>query len=863
MAPPREASLPAANKIFVDRETPQNVFEKAVFSIPCDCASILVFHGIGGQGKTALCRELLRKTDAANEPSYAFLRCALLDLHGRPKTDPDVLVVWIRNAFASVGLFLPCFDLALAKVWQGTRAEETFPVLTRPWLARSTKVAAGAFGDAATEAQRWLGSEAAAQLLGAAVSHIPLGTIVKGLGGWIIDKSKLAYLEHTREPLQRLYKVGELRPPYELSSLLPWMLAQDLNYHLSRKPAERFVLFIDEYERVFDQGGAGARWVENPFDRHMRELIWETNGLLAVFFSRERLPWSDDPDWRDDLKGNQHLLGGLADRDADEFLKAVPIMDEVIRRAIIDGARESPDKAAGVYPLMLDLQVEHWRALTAKGQVSADRFAVTTTTFEARCTEIVERVLRDYDTAFQNTIERLSVARRFDRSAFKHVVTTFGTALPLDSFDRIADLSFVTRADDGFLSLHNVVAAAIRRTLTDEKRCTSLVALFEHFSSRAFVASHFDVKPENIAALFEASQLRQAQGLDGFVEWLSRATEPLKMAALFAPAASLWREAVNTVEKALGAEHPDTGASLNNLAELLEFQGDYARAKPLYERALAIREKVLGAEHPGTARSLNNLAGVLLDQGDYGGAKPLYERALAIHEKALGAEHLDTGASLNNLAYVLHAQGDYASAKPLYERALAIREKELGAEHPETGASLNNLAELLESQGDYARAKPLFERALAIREKALGAEHPGTATSLNSLAGLLQAQGDYAAAKPLYERALAISEKALGAEHPHTGISLHDLARLLQAQGDYAGAKPLYERALAIIEKALGAEHPETGVSLNNLAEFLEFSGRLCGGEASLRAGSGNHRESAGSRASRDGREPQQPRGVP
>jgi hypothetical protein len=31
-------------------------------------------------------------------------------------------------------------------------------------------------------------------------------------------------------------------------------------------------------------------------------------------------------------------------------------------------------------------------------------------------------------------------------------------------------------------------------------------------------------------------------------------------------------------------------------------------ARPLYERALAIREKVPGPEHPDTAASLNNLA---------------------------------------------------------------------------------------------------------------------------------------------------------------------------------------------------------------------------------------------------------------
>src|ERR1700686_5381151 len=141
MAPPREAILPSANRVFVDRDGPQRVCEKAAFSIPADRAIIRVFHGVGGQGKTALCRELMRKTDVSVEPSYAFLRRALLDLHGRPKTDPDLLLVWIRNAFADAGLFLPCFDLALALVWQGTRSEEAFPVLIKPWLGRLTRAA--------------------------------------------------------------------------------------------------------------------------------------------------------------------------------------------------------------------------------------------------------------------------------------------------------------------------------------------------------------------------------------------------------------------------------------------------------------------------------------------------------------------------------------------------------------------------------------------------------------------------------------------------------------------------------------------------------------------------------------------------
>ena len=206
--------------------------------------------------------------------------------------------------------------------------------------------------------------------------------------------------------------------------------------------------------------------------------------------------------------------------------------------------------------------------------------------------------------------------------------------------------------------------------------------------------------------------------------------------------------------------------------------GAYAAARPLFERALAIREKALGPDHPDAAATLNNFAVLLREQGDLAAARPLYERALAIREKALGPDHFDTATSLANLAVLLEAQGDLAAPQPLHERALAIREKALGPDHRDTAVSLNNLAHLLHAQGNLAAERPLYERALAILEKALGPDHPDTGRSLGNLAGLLQVQSDLAAAQPLFERALAISEKALGPDHPDTATSLDKLALL-------------------------------------------------------------------------------------
>jgi hypothetical protein len=138
MAPPR-GLFRAVSKIFVDRDIPQKLFEDAAFAIPPDRSTVCVFYGIGGQGKTALCRELFRKLDPAVEPSYGLVRRAELDLHDRSKSDPDLLLVWIRNSFVKSGVELPAIDLALAIIWEATRPEQPFPKLTKPWLGRVTE----------------------------------------------------------------------------------------------------------------------------------------------------------------------------------------------------------------------------------------------------------------------------------------------------------------------------------------------------------------------------------------------------------------------------------------------------------------------------------------------------------------------------------------------------------------------------------------------------------------------------------------------------------------------------------------------------------------------------------------------------
>jgi len=152
---------------------------------------------------------------------------------------------------------------------------------------------------------------------------------------------------------------------------------------------------------------------------------------------------------------------------------------------------------------------------------------------------------------------------------------------------------------------------------------------------------------------------------------------------------------ITTQAGTLGAEHPDTLGTANNLANTLRLQGDYAGARTRYEVVLAVQTRTLGAEHPDTLSTANNLANTLYSQGDYAAARTRYEAALAALTRTLGAEHPDTLRTAHNLATTLDSQGDYAAARTRYEAVLAVQTRTLGAEHPDTLRTANNLANTL------------------------------------------------------------------------------------------------------------------------------------------------------------------------
>jgi tetratricopeptide (TPR) repeat protein len=69
-----------------------------------------------------------------------------------------------------------------------------------------------------------------------------------------------------------------------------------------------------------------------------------------------------------------------------------------------------------------------------------------------------------------------------------------------------------------------------------------------------------------------------------------------------------YQKALEMEEQVWGPEHPQTAATLYNLARFYHVQSDYARAIPRYQRALKIWETSYGLDHPLTVSCRQDLA---------------------------------------------------------------------------------------------------------------------------------------------------------------------------------------------------------------------------------------------------------------
>ena len=125
----------------------------------------------------------------------------------------------------------------------------------------------------------------------------------------------------------------------------------------------------------------------------------------------------------------------------------------------------------------------------------------------------------------------------------------------------------------------------------------------------------------------------------------------------FGGAIEILKDATEEAERVLGADHPDTLHSRNDLALAYQEAGRPNDAIPLLEETLTAPTQILGPNHPHTLTSRNNLAAAYYAAGRLNDAIPLFEETLTAQTQLLGPGHPDTLRSRNNLAVACAAAG--------------------------------------------------------------------------------------------------------------------------------------------------------------------------------------------------------------
>ncbi|MFD8625221.1 tol-pal system YbgF family protein [Streptomyces hygroscopicus] len=316
---------------------------------------LIVFHGVGGVGKTTLVRKLeaaLGGTRPAQwgEPVWAGRKIlpVRIDLARSAGTTFEDVVLTIRAALATaVARPLPAFDIALRRYWEAQHPGDPLDA----YLERGGLVSR--FGKALPQQMQTALSDVAQALLLPGTVGSVVGEVTGALVGALRERRQTV---RALAACARLAPLLESEPSLETLSFYPHLLA----WELARLPDDKKitpVILLDTFEDTADR--------HRDFERLLQRLVWLMPNCFFVISGRSRLQWADPalhgqldhtgpaawpglatapgpvpPPRPGGMCVRQHLIGDLSPEDCDDHLArrltkdGQPLISPAIRTVI-------------------------------------------------------------------------------------------------------------------------------------------------------------------------------------------------------------------------------------------------------------------------------------------------------------------------------------------------------------------------------------------------------------------------------------------------------------------------------------------------------------------------------------------------
>lgn len=467
-----------AHEIFVDREDERKAFERAFHAYEnrlvageCDPENVvaprtnlIVFHGLGGIGKTTLSRQLEAWLTAdadrpagdwpARDQADTRLVTTRLNLSREAGLDFETMIIRLRAAAACFGEPLAAFDVCFARYWALAHPNEDFTQFLQRQSALSR--VPGADGIVDQVATTLAGLTGLLGPFGAAAGVLALtGRALVGAIRGRVDRN------HVLTSCPRLADLLEADADVDALGYYSFLLAWDLQ-RLQKAGHVRLVVFLDTFEE------AGTR-DDRQLERLIQRLVWLMPNVFFVVTGRNRLDWADPQlfgqlDWVGPVswpglalgqteEPRQHLVGTLSGLDADRFLRNR--LSDGGRPFIPDEVREHIVANAGGLPLFLDLCVMRFMQIHSAGRVPSGA------DFDAGFPALVARVFRDLTPDERTALRAVSLLDSFD-------VRLAAAAAGLSSTSavvRLVDRPFVHLDPHGHWPYH--LDASVRSAITE------------------------------------------------------------------------------------------------------------------------------------------------------------------------------------------------------------------------------------------------------------------------------------------------------------------------------------------------------------------------------------------------------------
>ena len=800
---------PDALALFTDRVTEQEILRKILAPNPpvrLGAAVLLTqFYGVGGVGKSTLCQRACEIAAAEFKDTVRVVATSFDDSRWKE-----------GSAFTEVAAEL-CRCLA---------GQKMVPRLTLTLLALHGQQT-GRNGEVVGGLDSGWAMAFTAMEKGADITGIPgLGMVIKG-AQWVRERSQRQALRQRLTdlglwPEEQYGKLNILDLEKKLSSALYY----DLLDWLKENPGQHVRLLLDGFERL----QSSER--REDCQRRLHDFISHfpntepaerdaSDRFRVVIFGRNQLRWDEiyeDPTWRD--YWNLHLLGGLAEADALDFLKKTrtwlaskgqsALAEALVKyeEKILDASDETKGGQRIFYPFYLNLAVELVERARQSGQELELGRAPA---------ELQDRFFRYLEPRELRALMILALSEVFDESLFDWLARERLIEYPQHSFHsqlrrEHSYLQAVEGREDDW-RFHRLMEDALHarwQNTTELKRegVNLIKRVLDYYGTPLLAKPERDWADREVELWRRGMEIIVTQGPElGLLsndEWKTLlganpwSTEQFRCVT---HRLDFTRRILMEQERKLGPEHPDTLSTVNGLGKMLSDRGEYAEAQAFFHRAYNSFVSLLGSESLEAITVANNLAILMVRKGNHLEAERLmitvYEWRTHIH----GASHAETLMALSNLALIRGELGQYATAALNAEEVYKGFTNLFGSDHLITLKGANNLAKAILGKGDPFGPETIARHTYETKCRLPGEKDPTSLNSAELLANILRAKRNYADARKWYELVIAGRQETQGADHPDVIRCIHSIATVIRQEGSIGDATAYLRKSVLVSDR--------------------------------------------------------------